>query len=346
MLEARLCTSDELTIITLSPEKEGSRINEFRALGLEVRHVRVRGRHLVLDALALRRVIVELAPRVCHSHGVKADGLLAVASLGLPLARVSTVHNIPFEDLGYTFPGLRGKLAAALAYASLWALRGELVGCSMTVASHLARTVGGRTSAVRNPVEAPAGSSASLPRCQTRLVSAGVITDRKRTRRLVELFRGSTRCLGLGLTVFGHGPLRSELMESCNDPRIAWPGYCLSLGAEFRAAAAYLSAAASEGMPLTPLEALLCGCPCVLSDIPQHREVAELSPSTVFLFDPRSQRSFDDAIEHATSLKRAPSETDLGALARRLSPLAAAAAYTRVYEAAIGITSPRRRDAA
>jgi glycosyltransferase involved in cell wall biosynthesis len=346
LLHAGLCEPRDLTVVTVSPEKPGSRLADFAALGVGFRCVPVRAQSLVRGALALRRVLAEIAPDVCHSHCVKADGLVAVASLGLPVARVSTIHNIPAEDLGYTYPGIRGKLAAALAYAALKGIRGHLVGCSSTVAAHLAAKIGGKIVAVQNPVMPPPGSDPSIPRCATRIVSAGAVTERKNTRAVLERFLGSERCTGLELLVFGDGPLRSELMERHRDARVHWLGFSNGLGAEFRSARAYVSASFSEGMPLAPLEALLCGCACVLSDIPQHREVAYLSPSRVFLFDPRSQPSFDDAIDRVLSLDGAPPEAELAELARQLSPTAAATAYARLYQEALAASSPARMAAA
>jgi glycosyltransferase involved in cell wall biosynthesis len=42
----------------------------------------------------------------------------------------------------------------------------------------------------------------------------------------------------------------------------------------YRRASLYVSASALEAFPLTPYEAMSFGVPCVLSDIPTHREVA------------------------------------------------------------------------
>ena len=41
-----------------------------------------------------------------------------------------------------------------------------------------------------------------------------------------------------------------------------------------RSADCYLSPSTLEGLPISVLEAMYCGLPCVLSDIPQHRELA------------------------------------------------------------------------
>lgn len=43
---------------------------------------------------------------------------------------------------------------------------------------------------------------------------------------------------------------------------------------ELRNADFYISSSTLEGLPVSVLEAMYCGLPCVLSDIPQHREVA------------------------------------------------------------------------
>ena len=49
----------------------------------------------------------------------------------------------------------------------------------------------------------------------------------------------------------------------------------------YHAAHAFVSPSVYEGFGLPPLEAMACGCPCVISDIPSHREMCGFAPTYV-----------------------------------------------------------------
>ena len=49
----------------------------------------------------------------------------------------------------------------------------------------------------------------------------------------------------------------------------------------YREAHAFVSPSVYEGFGLPPLEAMACGCPCVISDIPSHREICGVAPTYV-----------------------------------------------------------------
>ena len=59
----------------------------------------------------------------------------------------------------------------------------------------------------------------------------------------------------------------------------------------------YISASRTEGFPNTVIEALCCGCICILSDIPPHREIKKLFSNYIFLFKLGSYKSLDHTLE-------------------------------------------------
>jgi glycosyltransferase involved in cell wall biosynthesis len=89
--------------------------------------------------------------------------------------------------------------------------------------------------------------------------------------------------------LFGEGYLRADIARRIasltSASRIHLRGYSDNLWGWLKRASVYVSLSNFEGTPNVLLEALACGCPVVLSDIPTHREVvsvmeAELVPTT------------------------------------------------------------------
>ena len=66
------------------------------------------------------------------------------------------------------------------------------------------------------------------------------------------------------------------------------------LPALYSGAAGFVYPSVYEGFGLPPLEAIACGCPVALSDIPAHREVCG---STAVYFDPFSPEDLSSSLE-------------------------------------------------
>lgn len=85
---------------------------------------------------------------------------------------------------------------------------------------------------------------------------------------------------------FGSGPLERDLASAgsalATGRRIFVRPYSNHLAYWMHRAAAYASVSRFEGTPNTVIEAAVCGCPLVVSDIPEHREILD-SRSALFV---------------------------------------------------------------
>lgn len=78
----------------------------------------------------------------------------------------------------------------------------------------------------------------------------------------------------------GEGPQQDELLDYKNalglDANVHFAGYlpATSVWTLTKKATVFVSLSLFEGQPNTVMEAMACGCPLVLSDIPAHREIA------------------------------------------------------------------------
>ena len=74
-------------------------------------------------------------------------------------------------------------------------------------------------------------------------------------------------------------------------------GYDPNLQDSLRDACIFVSASHFEGFPNVVLEAMTSGCPLVVSDIPEHREI--LTSKMALFFNPNSLEDFTDALKLA-----------------------------------------------
>jgi glycosyltransferase involved in cell wall biosynthesis len=65
---------------------------------------------------------------------------------------------------------------------------------------------------------------------------------------------------------------------------VVFLGFTSNVASYLRVADFFISASISEGLPNTVMEALACGLPVCLSDIPSHREILMINPKAGRLF--------------------------------------------------------------
>jgi glycosyltransferase involved in cell wall biosynthesis len=114
------------------------------------------------------------------------------------------------------------------------------------------------------------------------IVSISRLVDIKNPFAVVAAFEQSRGPTGQTshLVYIGDGPLREPLERRRREAgleNLAFTGLIVrdSVFEHLLGADLFVSASRGEGLPVAVLEAMACGCPVLLSDIPPHREIAE-----------------------------------------------------------------------
>lgn len=301
-------TGFEASILTLSPEPKSSMRGDFEALGFDISCLGLKKRNPFIPLRKIRMHIEENGVDLLHSHGPRPDLIASKLRNFLPV--VTTIHGNPLEDYPLRFGKVAGGLAARWHLKSLKAIRNR-VSISKSDEASLARRAGLSTTVINNGVDLNALSSASSAEKSALrhqlgissdapvVVVAGTFSPRKDQATAIEAFKrlpaGSA-----SLVLVGHsGPCLQQCREAAKGvgnlhvlPDVESPIPFMRL------ADIYLSTSMSEGFGLNVVEALACGLPPILSDIPPHRELLEPGPGLAKYFTP------GDADELATQLLR------------------------------------------
>jgi glycosyltransferase involved in cell wall biosynthesis len=103
---------------------------------------------------------------------------------------------------------------------------------------------------------------------------------------------------GVTAVICGEGPLKERIASAVQQTgmgdRILLPGYVREVWTWMKRAAVFANMSLCEGRPNAVLEAMSCGCPLAVSDIPEHHELLD-GRSAVFA-DPTSPESIAEAI--------------------------------------------------
>ncbi|MCX5785942.1 MAG: glycosyltransferase [Elusimicrobia bacterium] len=132
----------------------------------------------------------------------------------------------------------------------------------------------------------------------------------------------------------GEGPQRSELEALRHklglDADVCFTGHlpAAAVWALMKKASIFVSLSAYEGCPNAVMEALMCGCPLTLSDIPAHREI--LDESCALFVDPANIQQTADTILQA--LRNTEAAKARALIAKQKTQEWTIAAMTRNYE--------------
>ena len=297
-------------ILTLSSEPPDSKWKDFETLGIPLHSLnlsRIGG--LLFAKKRVRRHIRDIQPDIVQTHGIRADGILASLSMSMNIPWMLTIRNYPYEDNVMLHGRLAGTLAAAYHVRSMKKCR-HVVACGKTVAQRL-QPLGIDAFPIQNGVEfaMPPQTATDPPNATTYsaldgkhakpvfLSSGRTLEKRKNNAFTIRAFNrykaeggaGSLILLGDG----SEGPMFRALAAeggtvgtptNGSGSDVHFPGQVTNVSDYYRISDYFISAALSEGLPNSVLEALFWGLPVLLSDIPSHTEIARENPSVCKTF--------------------------------------------------------------
>lgn len=282
--------------------------------------------------LRLARLIRRLRPDVVQTILAPMDILGGAAAL---ITRTPWILKESSSAPLYV-EGLRPKVRSALGRHADGIISNSAGGDAywQSVRSAVARYVI-RNAIPFSEIEAAAGSGVTRRNGEKVVLFAGRLDSGKNVQNLILAFAQIADDVPFTALVCGDGPLRQKLeglvQESGIAHRVVFTGYVSNIWTLMKDADAVVSLSRFEGCPNVVIEAMACGCPLVVSDIPAHREV--LNDYGASFVDP-------DKPEEAGRTIKALLKNGNGARSRAKAALSNAAEwrveqvaqlYTRVY---------------
>lgn len=284
----------EPLVVTLSPEKTASDLTAISGLGVDIQTLglsRVGG--MIFGRSHFKKILEKYAPDIIHSQGIRSD----ILSSGIKRAYIvlATLRNYPFHDYPMKFGPVLGRIMAWRHLRALAKIR-TVVACSKSVLQKM-EFLGPDLHVIQNGIDVDRFNSAGeldIQRFRQRwgvdsgervFVTCGALIQRKDPLALIHGFLSSSVLRQDHLFILGDGPLREECERATGSTsRIHILGQVSDVRPYLQGADYFLSASHSEGLPNALLEALACGLPVAVSDIPSHREILSLSPKSAEFF--------------------------------------------------------------
>lgn len=295
-------------IICLSNQKEFHRNNKawFEELGIDIIEYTYSKWDLQLHFAAIASKIqrdFNHPDILFHAHGYYPTLILSKMK---EARAITTIHNICEQDFRMTKGLLMGTY---MAYCYKKALKdiGLCVTICNTMQSHYVKDKSLNITTVYNGVEVNETTAdydrdtlrkkMGITSDQKVLFYPAAFSHRKNQRRIIQELK-KRKDNDFVVLFAGEGALMHECRQLANnDARFRFLGYQMDMKPYWAICDFMLSSSYSEGLPMAVLEALVQGIPCILSDIPPHREIlSHIFPVEELCFDLGTPQALNELI--------------------------------------------------
>lgn len=280
----------ELSLITVwSEDADNSMIDDYKQLGIPILSANLSKRKSALiGKQEVGKLLEQLKPDIVQGVGMPPYRM----TLGYKKAiHLVTLRNYCYED----YPDYYGKvIGTIMAFLDLNLIKklmaaGEpFVTCSESLTKMYKNRQNMEIPYIRNGVDiskytkrdstktVDVRKKLELPLDKVIYVYSGSFIDRKNQREAINAFLKMKKNNDAVLLLLGDGSNFEELKnEFSKHKNIVFKGKVSNVNEYLHASDVYLATSKSEGLPNGVLEAMACGLPVLLSNIPQHMEVLE-----------------------------------------------------------------------
>lgn len=275
-------TQFEPYIITLSKEPQNSLLNDFKNLNIDIVSLNLnRIKSFFFGLQKLKKVVDGINPDIVHSHCFRSS-LFSAISLN-KYKRTATVHCDYKMDFKMFYGKIIGYIIYLLMNYSLKKIKNNIC-----VSKQLADVLNARSKEIKfncvdngidtdyfKPVEnkTELREKLKLPKDKKIFVWCGAFIERKSPITLVNVIK-QIKNGNLFFVFCGDGVLEQECKDKLKDnDNVLFTGFVDNIQQYLQASDYYISTSISEGFHLTVYEALSCGLPVILTDIPVYNEL-------------------------------------------------------------------------
>lgn len=325
-------------ILTLSPEPIQNSMKDYFISQLDVRVEtlglsRIQG--LFFAEQSLKKFMKSNKIDFVHSQGIRADSLMN----GIDIPRVATLRNYPYLDYPMKFGVFKGNLMARKHLAVIKKDPNNNIACAKTIAReftkhHLELTY------IQNGVDTEKylpldkGKKERLRDCLGLdckghiFITVGSLIPRKDMITVIEGFKKADLENSL-LLVAGDG-IEKNMLKNDAPKNVMFLGNISNVVEYLQASDCFISASLAEGLPNTVLEAMACGLPAILSNIPSHLELYENEVGC--FFDTQSSAQLATLLRESSENINLLGDLSLRLVVEKYSAEAMSNKYQKAYE--------------
>ncbi len=269
-------------VVTLSQEPPDTMIEEFKNLNIDVFCVnlnRIKG--FLFGGFRIKKIVKDVNPDIIHSHCFRSSLLSALFLRAYK--RIVTVHCDYKTDFMMAYGKFLGYIMYLLMHYSLRKIKNNIC-CSKILADLLNKKYSYMDfKYIDNGVDTkkfyPIADKLNLrnklilPLDKKIFIWVGAFIERKSPLTLVKGIQKLNQD-NIFFVFCGSGDLKqNSKKELLNNKNVLFTGEINNIDEYLKAADYYISTSFSEGLPNSVLEAMACGLPVILSDIPQHKYI-------------------------------------------------------------------------